>query len=73
VYIVRTERGEAKAAKADGKSQFTCEIATLARILTGYMDAAEAVDAGLAQGENVVVELLTKMYPKQRNFLFELY
>ena len=65
--------GEVQAIRADGQPQFSCGIGTLARMLTGHMDATEALDAGVAHGDAGAAELLSRMYPRQRNFLFELY
>jgi len=58
--------------KANIKPQFSCGVGTLARILTGYMDAQERwTRAGVRGKDNL--DLLMEMYPKQRDFLFELY
>jgi predicted acetyltransferase len=65
--------GSANAERTDAAPQFCCGVGALARILTGFMDAGEAVEAGLAEGEWETVELLSRMYPRQNNFLFELY
>lgn len=73
VWHVRAVDGFAEAAREDAHSEFTCGVGTLARILTGFMDAREAVEAGLAAGDGEAVELLARMYPRMRNFLFELY
>jgi predicted acetyltransferase len=73
VYLVQTENGEAKAVKTDTKPQARCDIGTLARMLAGFMDAEEAAEAGLLDGEKQAVEMLARMYPRMKNFLFELY
>lgn len=73
VYTVTASKGEARAEKTDEKPQFSCGIGALARIMTGYMDAREAAEAGLAEGEDQAVGTLQAMYPAKRNFLFELY
>lgn len=72
-YLVKAASGLAQTQRTNTEPQFSCGIGTLVRILTGFMDAGEAVSAGLAQGQYEAVEILNKMYPKQRNFLFELY
>lgn len=72
-YLLKAVDGKTKAEKTDVKPQFSCGVGTLARILTGHIDTGEAVSAGLAQGEVGTIELINKLYPKQKNFLFELY
>lgn len=72
-YCVLSQGGSAHAWRIDAPPQFACGIGTLARILTGYLDAGEALRAGLAQGNDKTAELLCRMYPPQRNFMFELY
>lgn len=72
-YLVKAEGGLARSERTDREPQFSCGIATLARILTGFMDVGEAVQAGLAQGDENIIMLLNSIYPKQNNFLFELY
>lgn len=72
-YRILSSGGLATAKRSDEKPQFSCGVGALARLLTGFMDAGEAVAAGLAAGEREAVGLLNAMYPKERNFLFELY
>jgi predicted acetyltransferase len=73
VFRIVSLGGAAQAIRTDGQPQFSCSIGSLAQVLTGHMDAAEALDAGMAQGDAAASELLCRMYPKQHNFLFELY
>ncbi len=73
VFRIFSDGRKAHAIHTDGQPQFSCGIGTLAKLLTGHMDAAEALDASVAYGEPEAAELLCRMYPRQRNFLFELY
>lgn len=72
-YLIKSSEGCASAERTDLEPRFTCDVGALAWMLTGYMDAAEIRAAGRAEGSAEVVELLKRMYPKQKNFLFELY
>ncbi len=73
VYHILSSGGRASARRTDQQPGFSCGVGTLARILTGYLDAAEALDAGLARGDADAAALFCRMYPRQQNFIFELY
>ena len=72
-FLLSAEDGQAMLVKTNREPQFHCDAGTLCRILTGYLTASDAVQAGLAQGEEDTVLLLDAMYPRQNNFIFELY
>ena len=73
VYRVTARDGVARAERTDDAPEFSCDIGTLARVLTGFADAGEAVGAGLVSGRPEISEMVNRMYPKRMNFLFELY
>lgn len=72
-FLIKATGGKVSAERTDREACFACDIGALAWMLTGFMDAGEIVAAKKATGSDEAVALLTRMYPKQRNYLFELY
>lgn len=73
LWRLMVQGGQGTLTRTEGQPDFSCTVGALCRILCGCCTASEAAAAGQARGSDGVLGLLDGMYPKLKNYIFEMY